>query len=296
LFFVFGAKKPIRGEDYGSVGSHKFSAAMYGARLAGAAQRPSAQRDRTLAELDTAIAATEATSKKADTLVQQKLALAQAAETRMTKLVAVLKSVCDDCATIPCLIPAAESKAKAACMVCGNSMAPYSYSGLAVACHVKPKPAPSASDLEMELASHVGSQHRRIPASQAQLRSALFQAPNRDQMVQKAQEFVTATKTELDQARKIKAECEQQKQTLQKEQKQLVARLGGLLEDPQGAKGAKRKASSESCSVCLSSSKTHVLIPCGHKCMCDKCAGGFRAGSQCPICRGRVQSVVRVFD
>ena len=124
-----------------------------------------------------------------------------------------------------------------------------------------------------------------------------FLAPTRNQMLDKAQQFVTAAHNELDQARKIKTECDKQKQTLQNEQKQLLTRLGGLSGGEKGAKGAKRKASDEACSVCLTATKTHVLIPCGHKCVCDKCASGYRAaGSQCPICRGRVQSVVKVFD
>ena len=55
-----------------------------------------------------------------------------------------------------------------------------------------------------------------------------------------------AAKDELAQARQLKTQCDQQKQTLKQEQQQLVARLGGLLG---GAKGAKRKASDESCSV-----------------------------------------------
>ena len=85
------------------------------------APQTSAPRDRTLEELDKAIAATEATAKKADTLVKGKLARAGAAEKRKTKLIAVLNSVCDECAIIPCLLPAA-GKPSAACVVCGNSI------------------------------------------------------------------------------------------------------------------------------------------------------------------------------
>ena len=50
------------------------------------------------------------------------------------------------------------------------------------------------------------------------------------------------------------------------------------------------------CTICMERGSTHVIVPCGHKCVCDQCARGYRAGSNCPICRGRVQSVVRVFD
>ena len=106
-------------------------------------------------------------------------------------------------------------------------------------------------------------------------------------MLAKADEFVTKTKAELNEARQLKTDCDQQKQTLQKEQQKLLGRLGGV----------KRAASDDSCSICLTAAKTHVLTPCGHKCMCEQCARSFRTEySQCPICRSRVQSVMRVYD
>jgi hypothetical protein len=250
-------------------------------------------RDRTLEELDTAIAATEATAKKVNNLVQDKEASAKSAETRKKKLVAVLNSVCDDCATIPCLLPAV-GESSAACIVCGSSIDRVN---LPVNMRIqRSKPAqtkPSQSDLARELASHMGNVSHTPSFSPMKMAVRQQGTPTRHQMLSQAEALVTAAKDELDQARQIKTQCDQQKQTLKQEQQQLVARLGGLLG---GAKGAKRKASDESCSVCLTATKTHLLIPCGHKCVCDQCALGYRAGSHCPICRGRVQSVVRVFD
>ena len=113
-----------------------------------------------------------------------------------------------------------------------------------------------------------------------------FKAPTRKEMLAKADEFVTKTTAELNEARQLKTGCEQQKRTLQQEQQQLLGRLGGV----------KRAASDDPCSICLTAAKTHVLTPCGHKCMCKRCARGYRAGSQCPICRNSVQSVMRVYD
>jgi hypothetical protein len=262
-------------------------------------------RDRTLEELDTAIAATEATAKKVDNLVQDKESRAKSAETRTNKLVAVLNSVCDDCATIPCLLPAV-GESSAVCIVCGSSIdrvvreifRAENFPGG----YLPAKKKPSQSELARELASHIGDVSHRIFSSPRKSefrvidwRTANLQqgTPTRHQMLSQAEALVKAAKAELAQARQLKTQCDQQKQTLKQEQQQLVARLGGLLG---GAKGAKRKASDESCSVCLTATKTHVLIPCGHKCVCDQCARGYRAGSHCPICRGRVQSVVRVFD
>lgn len=66
----------------------------------------------------------------------------------------------------------------------------------------------------------------------------------------------------------------------------------------QGAEDSGRSPTPcDSCVICLSHPKTHLLTPCGHKCMCAGCAArAAPRGSICPICRTTVESVVRVFD
>jgi len=48
-----------------------------------------------------------------------------------------------------------------------------------------------------------------------------------------------------------------------------------------------------SCVVCLDRVAIMALLPCGHRCACAECAGGVR---DCPICRGKVDKALRVFD
>lgn len=52
------------------------------------------------------------------------------------------------------------------------------------------------------------------------------------------------------------------------------------------------------CVICLDALKSHVLIPCGHLCTCDKCTDVITGsdGSPCPICRAKVQQAVKVFS
>jgi len=50
----------------------------------------------------------------------------------------------------------------------------------------------------------------------------------------------------------------------------------------------------ETCVICLSQPRTHVLIPCGHKLFCGGCAG-LLAQKNCPICRVEIQSTLKVF-
>ena len=63
-------------------------------------------------------------------------------------------------------------------------------------------------------------------------------------------------------------------------------------------------ANAKLCVICLDAPKTHLLLPCGHKCVCAGCAPDFasnddgwkRVGTpQCPICRGSVPWVARVW-
>ena len=48
------------------------------------------------------------------------------------------------------------------------------------------------------------------------------------------------------------------------------------------------------CVVCLSERATHAVVPCGHMIVCGACAGQARL-EQCPLCRGVVAQLMRVF-
>jgi hypothetical protein len=61
----------------------------------------------------------------------------------------------------------------------------------------------------------------------------------------------------------------------------------------------------KACVVCWEGKKDHVLIPCGHLCLCEGCCnnmlvsgeGGQRkVNGQCPVCRQEVSGFLRVFD
>jgi hypothetical protein len=61
----------------------------------------------------------------------------------------------------------------------------------------------------------------------------------------------------------------------------------------QGATAASSESNDETmlCVVCWNEPKTHVLVPCGHQCVCERCS---TITGVCPICRGRVNLAVRV--
>jgi len=62
----------------------------------------------------------------------------------------------------------------------------------------------------------------------------------------------------------------------------------------QGATAASSESNDETmlCVVCWNEPKTHVLVPCGHQCVCERCS--TITGALCPICHGRVDLAVRV--
>mmetsp|Transcript_35631 Transcript_35631/g.80456 ORF Transcript_35631/g.80456 Transcript_35631/m.80456 type:complete len:409 (+) Transcript_35631:155-1381(+) len=54
------------------------------------------------------------------------------------------------------------------------------------------------------------------------------------------------------------------------------------------------------CVICLATPKTHAFVPCGHRCVCEKCSQAIlSAGGQealCPLCRAAVQDAMHIFD
>ena len=52
-------------------------------------------------------------------------------------------------------------------------------------------------------------------------------------------------------------------------------------------------ANSNMCVVCFVQPKSHILIPCGHLCLCSPCSEAIK---QCPLCRSAVESAHRVFQ
>lgn len=50
------------------------------------------------------------------------------------------------------------------------------------------------------------------------------------------------------------------------------------------------------CAICMSNAKTHAFLPCGHLCVCEKCAyETLERTATCPICRNASESVSHIF-
>ena len=51
------------------------------------------------------------------------------------------------------------------------------------------------------------------------------------------------------------------------------------------------------CVVCMDAPKQHVILPCGHQCVCEACAQQLTQKSPptCPVCRALIQGTTRVY-
>ncbi len=47
------------------------------------------------------------------------------------------------------------------------------------------------------------------------------------------------------------------------------------------------------CVICLSNERSYLITPCNHLCCCATCAGQIQ--DHCPICRGSIDSIQRIF-
>ena len=47
------------------------------------------------------------------------------------------------------------------------------------------------------------------------------------------------------------------------------------------------------CAVCLEGLRTNIMVPCGHVCLCARCAQ--QNWDECPICRTTTTMVMRAY-
>jgi hypothetical protein len=66
--------------------------------------------------------------------------------------------------------------------------------------------------------------------------------------------------------------------------------------DPQPAslirQNGRASQQNKECTVCYDSAANIALVPCGHTVLCNRCASRV---SECPVCRAKVQSRLRIF-
>ena len=86
-------------------------------------------------------------------------------------------------------------------------------------------------------------------------------------------------------------EAREKLQQLREEERRLMEIAGGSDYKESG------RAEVEECVVCMVNPRTHVLIPCGHQCICKDCVVRLRKlkPRACPVCRQPFTSEHQVF-
>ena len=62
--------------------------------------------------------------------------------------------------------------------------------------------------------------------------------------------------------------------------------------EPEPPKPASTEPATAECAICLDDDAEYAVVPCGHRCLCFNCS---KAVSECPVCRGAMTAVLRVF-
>ena len=276
-----------------------------------------ATRDRSLAELDEAIRKTTKASEQADNHLQEKKRAAACADKRKQRLEQALKKVCDDCATIPCLVAlaAAEPASWMKCSVCGRGDMDIEATRLRSAVEElksaregrRPNPSWGRSRVERSasLVAAIKAGGSSPPSvidrilDRSRTAAAGPAPPTKSQMLARATHLCEDAQSALAEATRLVNDCKKQKQALETEQRSLLNRLAGTKRAGDGVAvtGVKRAKGSSVCSHCRGTAPTHLVAPCGHKTLCGTCAAIYaKPRSKCPVCRAPVQSVVEVFD
>ena len=276
-----------------------------------------ATRDRSLAELDEAIRKTTKASEQADKHLQEKKRAAACSDKRKQRLEQALKKVCDDCATIPCLVAlaAAEPASWMKCSVCGRDDMDVAAAGLRSSMEElgsaregrRPIPSWGRSRVErsasLVAAIKAGGSSPPSVIDRIRDRSRTEAAgpapPTKSQMLARATHLCEDAQSALAEATRLVNDCKKQKQALETEQRSLLNRLAGTKRAGDGVAvtGVKRAKGCSVCSHCRGAAPTHLVAPCGHRSLCGTCAAIYaKPRSKCPVCRAPVQSVVEVFD
>lgn len=50
------------------------------------------------------------------------------------------------------------------------------------------------------------------------------------------------------------------------------------------------------CVICYINIKTHIIYPCGHKCICQECEKKKKMILKCPICNHKIIDIIKIFE
>ncbi len=117
----------------------------------------------------------------------------------------------------------------------------------------------------------------------------------RQMLLQKSQERAQENKQHKDELDKRNAEREQLQMKLAlaeslHRQQQVFQKPKAIENEPDAEKDEKRL-----CCVCSHRKSVATILPCAHLCLCVTCSQEFTEQSKCPMCRGEMNSILKVY-
>jgi baculoviral IAP repeat-containing protein 2/3 len=57
-----------------------------------------------------------------------------------------------------------------------------------------------------------------------------------------------------------------------------------------------QRGSDSLCIICEEKTADYAVVPCGHKCLCQSHYELIVDKGECPVCRARVQTCIKIYD
>ena len=120
-------------------------------------------------------------------------------------------------------------------------------------------------------------------------------AGDRDRRAPAAGPWVTMHKALFCLLRRFSARCTKLQAETQRRFSVCCTRRPKAQEAEGAGGGDLRSSDADRCCICLTNPKTHAIQPCGHRCLCPTCVSTVENRGKCPLCRGNVEAVLRIY-
>jgi hypothetical protein len=148
----------------------------------------------------------------------------------------------------------------------------------------------------MQAAAKHGDRSESLTALVAEAKGMLEQARAAEAERAKAAAEAAAAAAAVEAAERLRLEEEMAALTLSVQREMLrLQQVQAQLGVPPAAPAP--QAEEELCVMCFDAPKDHIIIPCGHQCVCGACAEKLKRvrNPACPICREPINATFKVF-
>ncbi|KAJ3448675.1 hypothetical protein M0812_01157 [Anaeramoeba flamelloides] len=119
-----------------------------------------------------------------------------------------------------------------------------------------------------------------------------------DLMITKYQKQIKEIKAQLNTMTDLIQECNKSITVITKEMNSTQIEIHNLQNENKKLKETGslqlKKNLNSCCVICLENTRSQVIVPCGHSCLCEECAKYFKRKRVCPICRKKITKILTI--